>query len=62
MFHANCFDILPKITENSIDMIFADPPYFLSNGGFTCHAGRKVSVNKGKWDVSKGREENHIFT
>ncbi len=62
LYKENCFDILPKITENSIDMIFADPPYFLSNGGITCHAGRMVSVNKGKWDVSKGVEENYIFT
>jgi site-specific DNA-methyltransferase (adenine-specific) len=62
LFKASCFDILPKIPENSIDMIFADPPYFLSNGGITCHAGKMVSVNKGKWDVSKGVEENYIFT
>ena len=62
LFNGNCFDILPNIPENSIDMIFADPPYFLSNGGITCHAGRRVSVNKGKWDVSKGLEENYIFT
>jgi len=62
LFHGNCFDILPNIPENSIDMIFADPPYFLSNGGITCHAGRRVSVNKGKWDVSNGFEENYIFT
>lgn len=62
LFNENCFNILPDIPENSIDMIFADPPYFLSNGGFTCHAGRKVSVNKGKWDVSKGKEETYLFT
>ena len=62
LFKANCFDILPNLPENSIDMIFADPPYFLSNGGFTCHAGKMVSVNKGKWDESKGLEENYIFT
>lgn len=62
LFNADCFDILPRIPENSIDMIFADPPYFLSNGGITCHAGQMVSVNKGKWDVSKGVEENYIFT
>ncbi|MDE1890860.1 MAG: site-specific DNA-methyltransferase [Planctomycetota bacterium] len=43
-------------------MIFADPPYFLSNGGITCHAGRMVSVNKGKWDKSRGVKENHTFT
>lgn len=62
LFKEDCFDILPQIPENSIDMIFADPPYFLSNGGFTCHAGKKVSVNKGKWDVSRGREETYLFT
>lgn len=62
LFKVDCFDILPRIPENSIDMIFADPPYFLSNGGITCHAGKMVSVNKGKWDESKGVEENYIFT
>lgn len=62
LFNENCLKLLPALPENSIDMIFADPPYFLSNGGFTCHAGRKVSVNKGKWDASKGKEENYAFT
>jgi site-specific DNA-methyltransferase (adenine-specific) len=61
LFHGNCLHVLPKLQGNSIDMIFADPPYFLSNGGITCHAGKMVSVNKGKWDVSKGIEENHKF-
>ena len=42
-------------------MIFADPPYNLSNGGFSVHAGKRVSVNKGKWDVSKGIEEDFAF-
>jgi site-specific DNA-methyltransferase (adenine-specific) len=42
-------------------MIFADPPYFLSNGGITCHAGRMVSVDKGEWDKSRGVKENHEF-
>jgi site-specific DNA-methyltransferase (adenine-specific) len=42
-------------------MIFADPPYFLSNGGITCHAGKMVKVNKGQWDESKGPEMNHEF-
>ena len=42
-------------------MIFADPPYNLSNGGFTVHAGRIVSVNKGKWDVSGGFDRDYDF-
>ena len=53
--------ILEQLPENSIDMIFADPPYNLSNGGFTVHAGKRVSVNKGKWDESKGLKEDFKF-
>jgi site-specific DNA-methyltransferase (adenine-specific) len=61
LFLGDCRQILPKFPSNSIDMIFADPPYFLSNGGITCHAGKMVSVNKGDWDVSQGIENNHEF-
>src|SRR3989338_8018815 len=62
LLKGDCIEILNQARENSVDMIFADPPYFLSNGGITCHAGRMVSVNKGKWDKSRGIEENHKFT
>src|SRR3989339_1253810 len=61
LYQASCLDVLVKLPENSIDMIFADPPYNLSNGGFTVHAGRMVSVNKGIWDVSKGFEDDYAF-
>jgi site-specific DNA-methyltransferase (adenine-specific) len=54
LYQANCLDVLADIPENSVDMVFADPPYLLSNGGFTVHAGRRVSVNKGEWDKSNG--------
>jgi len=62
LYEGDCLAILPTLPENSIDMIFADPPYNLSNGGITCHAGRMVSVNKGNWDRSKGIEADHQFT
>ena len=61
LFKEDSLNLLPQIPDESIDMIFADPPYFLSNGGITCHAGKMVSVNKGKWDVSNGIEDNHLF-
>lgn len=61
LLKGDCISILNQARENSVEMIFADPPYFLSNGGITCHAGKMVSVNKGKWDKSKGVEENHKF-
>jgi len=54
LYHADCLTFLKELPENSVDMIFADPPYLLSNGGFTVHAGRQVSVNKGDWDSANG--------
>lgn len=57
----DCIEIMSKAPAGCVDMIFADPPYFLSNNGITCHAGRMVSVNKGKWDASKGAVEDHEF-
>ncbi len=54
IYQGDCLEILKEIPENSVDLVFADPPYFLSNGGITCHAGRMVSVNKGEWDKLPG--------
>lgn len=61
LYNGDCREILEQLPVNSIDMIFADPPYFLSNGGITCHAGQMVSVNKGKWDKSLGLQGNLEF-
>ena len=52
---------LERLPDASIDVIFADPPYNLSNDGFTCHAGKRVSVNKGDWDKSSGLENDWQF-
>ena len=52
---------LKKIKKNSVDMIFADPPYFLSGDGISCSGGKMVSVNKGSWDKKIGIEEKHQF-
>jgi len=61
LIKGNCLDVLGKLAPGSVDVIFADPPYFLSNGGTTCQAGKRVSVDKGRWDRSQGLEENHQF-
>ena len=55
------FKALKAMKGESVEMIFADPPYFLSNDGVTCQAGRMVSVNKGKWDKVASLEEKHKF-
>ena len=65
LYKGNCLEILDaiikKYPEGRFDVIFADPPYFLSNGGITCHAGKMVKVDKGDWDKSQGPELNHEF-
>ena len=55
------FSMLEKLKAGSVDMVFADPPYFLSNDGITCQAGKMVSVNKGQWDKIASLEEKHEF-
>jgi site-specific DNA-methyltransferase (adenine-specific) len=62
LIQGNCLDVLKNLEEESIDMIFADPPYFLSNGGISCKAGKMVSVNKGDWDKSNGFDKDYRFT
>lgn len=46
-------ELLKEFPDCSVDLIFADPPYFLSNDGITCQGGKMVSVNKGEWDKVK---------
>lgn len=53
--NGDCLDVLPKF-DFKFDMIFADPPYFLSNGGISYQAGKVVCVNKGEWDKGDSRE------
>lgn len=61
VYNDDCFKILPTFEEESIDMIFADPPYFLSSGGISCSSGKMVPVDKGKWDIKRTNEEIHDF-
>ncbi len=55
LLHGDTMKLLPEF-EHKFDMVFADPPYFLSNNGFSIQNGEIVSVNKGKWDKSEGFE------
>lgn len=49
VIQGDCVDTLSKF-QFSFDMVFADPPYFLSSGGISCQSGKVVCVNKGNWD------------
>ena len=60
LIKGDCIELLNKF-EFKFDMIFADPPYHLSNNGFSVQSGKKVSVNKGVWDKSQGYEKDYLF-
>lgn len=62
IIQGDCLNILPTLSKNSINMIFADPPYFLSNDGLTVKSGIIQSVNKGQWDKIGTIDENYAFT
>lgn len=61
LLHGDSLELLAQLEPESVDMVFADPPYFLSNGGTTCQAGRRAKVDKGRWDKSLGVTDNHAF-
>lgn len=54
------FELLPQFDFN-FDMIFADPPYFLSDGGISVQSGKVVCVDKGDWDKSMSQEDVNAF-
>ena len=61
VFRGDCLEVLSQLAPDSVDLVFADPPYNLSNDGFTCQSGKAVSVNKGKWDKSHGVTQDFEF-
>ena len=61
LYCADAVEQLSQLEPKSVDVIFADPPYFLSNDGISCSSGKMVSVNKGGWDKSKSLEHKHEF-
>ena len=61
LFQGDSLELLKNIDDNSIGLIFSDPPYFLSNDGISCQSGKMVSVNKGKWDKIDTYKEIEIF-
>lgn len=60
LLHGDCFQLLREF-DFKFSCIFADPPYFLSNGGISVQSGKIVSVNKGDWDKGKSQQEMMAF-
>jgi site-specific DNA-methyltransferase (adenine-specific) len=61
LYHGNSLELMASLPSESIDCVWTDPPYNLSNDGVTCVGGRMVKVNKGAWDRSQGVAIDHEF-
>ena len=61
LIQGDCVEVMKKITEKSVDVVFADPPYFLSSGGISVQSGKMVSVDKGDWDKSLTIKDKLLF-
>lgn len=61
LLQGDSLQLLQTLPERSVDLVFADPPYNLSNGGTSMQSGKRVTVDKGDWDVSRGLAEDHAF-
>lgn len=62
LYLGDCIEVMKKLKPSSVDLIFADPPYFLSNGGLSIHSGKIVSVDKGEWDKKENYKSTEEFT
>lgn len=61
LLQGDCLQVIPAL-ESNVNMVFADPPYFLSNNGLTVKDGKVQSVNKGEWDKLISNEDAYNFT
>ncbi len=59
LYHGESLALMASLPAESVDCIWTDPPYNLSNDGITCVSGRMVKVNKGEWDRSQGVDIDH---
>lgn len=57
----DCRELLARLPEGSVGLVFADPPCTLSNGGFTCRSGKRAQTDTGSWDERRGVEEDLSF-
>jgi site-specific DNA-methyltransferase (adenine-specific) len=61
VYLADCLELMRLMPPESVDVVFADPPYRLSRGGVSVRSGRLVLVDKGGWDRSMGLKKDHEF-
>jgi len=62
IYRGDAAEVLYSLPAGSVDVVFADPPYFLSRkGGTTCKSGKRAQVSKGTWDTPTTPERQRAF-
>nr|WP_243115790.1 site-specific DNA-methyltransferase [Periweissella cryptocerci] len=62
LLHGDAFETLAQVKDESVDAFITDPPYFLSNGGFSNSGGKVVSVDKGDWDKAENVDVEEFYS
>lgn len=61
LYNDDCVEVMNNLDKCSVDLIFADPPYFLSSGRTVRYNGNKKNIYKGEWDETKSLDEINSF-
>lgn len=62
LYEGSIPDALTELGTECFDLVWADPPYLLSNNGTSVQSGKRVSVNKASWDRSRGTaRQDYLF-
>lgn len=60
LYHGDTMQVVGQIGKK-VDMIFADPPYFLSSGDNIVFNGTPIRFDKGQWDRKMSADDMNTF-
>lgn len=61
LYNGNCVEVMNNLDKERVDLVFADPPYFLSSGRTVRSNGNEKTIYKGEWDETKKLEDINAF-
>lgn len=61
LYTGDAIEWLQGMRPGTVDVVVADPPYFLSGKGSTCKSGKRTAVRKGRWDVPITPDQQYVF-
>lgn len=61
LYNGDCAEVMKSLDKCTVDLIFADPPYFLSSGRTVRYNDNEKKIYKGAWDEAKSLDEINAF-